>query len=237
MLPFPLEGDRALVSASHQPADLHILGKMHVIANLLSRKDQTLPTEWSLNLETTRHLFLLWGSPQVDFFATRWNIKLLTFVSLVPDPQALMVDALSLSWQKLWAYTFPLHQLLTKVLTKLRQSNAQLLLMAPAWPAQPWFPDLLDLSVDHHGQLPVMETLLKQPRSDRFHLDPGRHQLHAWKLSGDLSEKKPDSPEIQQRELQPPKLHPPSQSMTGNGAYSVLDVVDGKQILSLPLFP
>ena len=153
---------------------VHIPGNMNVIADLLSRQDQTLPTEWSLNLEITKHLFLLWCSPHMDLFETRWNAKLQTFASLVPDPQALAVDALSLSWQNLWAYTFPPHQLLTKVLTKLLQSNAQLTLVAPAWLAQPWFPDLLDMSVDHPRQLPVTETLLKQPRSDRFHLDPGR---------------------------------------------------------------
>ena len=172
---------------------VHILEKMNVIADLLSCQDQTLPTEWSLNPEITKHLFHLWGSPHLYLFATRWNTKLLTLVSLVPDPQALAADALSQSWQNLWAYAFLPHQLLTKVLTKLRQSNAQLLLVTPAWLAQPWFPNLLDLSVDHPRQLLVTETLLKQPQLDRFHLDLGRLQLHAWKLSGDLS-KKPASP-------------------------------------------
>ena len=184
---------------------VHILGKMNFIVDLLSRQDQTLPMEWSLNPVIVRCLFLLLGSPHEELFATRWNTKLPTFVSLVPAPLALAVDALSMSWQNLWDYAFPPYQLLTKVLTKLRQSNTQMLLVAPAWPAQPWFPDLLDLSVDHPRHLLVMETLLKEPRSDRFHLDPGRLQLHAWKLSADLSVK-PDSSETQQRESQPPGL-------------------------------
>ena len=89
--------------------------KMYVIADLLSRQDQTLSTEWSLNPEITRHLFLLWGSPHVDLFATRWNTKLPTFESLVPDPQA---------------HAFPPHQLFTKVLTKLCQS----MLNCSLWP-------------------------------------------------------------------------------------------------------
>ena len=77
-------------------------------------------------------------APHVDQFATRWNTKLPTFVSLVPDPQALVVDPLSLSWQNLWAYAFPPHQLFTKVMTKLRQSNAQLILVAgPALVSRP----------------------------------------------------------------------------------------------------
>ena len=73
---------------------VHIRGKMNVIAFFLSCQDQT--TEWSLNPEVTRHIF-----HYVDLFATRWNARLPTFVSSVPDPQALGVDALSLPWQDL----------------------------------------------------------------------------------------------------------------------------------------
>ena len=70
--------------------------KINVIANLLSCQDQTLPTEWSLNQDITRHLFSHGGSPQVDLFTTRWNTKLPTFLSPVPDPWVLVVDAFSL---------------------------------------------------------------------------------------------------------------------------------------------
>ena len=46
-----------------------------------------------------------------------------------------------------------------ELLTKLHQFNAQLLLVALAWPTPPWFPDLLELSIDHPqttlvGQVP-----------------------------------------------------------------------------------
>ena len=58
---------------------VHILGKMNVIGDLLSRQGHTLPTEWSLNQEITRHLFCLWGSPHMDLFAARWNTKLSNF--------------------------------------------------------------------------------------------------------------------------------------------------------------
>ena len=201
---------------------------------MLSPQCQTLPTEWSLNPGITKHLFLLLGSSHVDLFATRWNTKLPTIVSPVPDPQPLAVDTLCLSWQNLWIYAFPSHQLLTKILTKLHQFNAQLLLVAPAWRAQPWFPDFLYLSVDHPRQLPATDTLLKQPRSDRFHLDPVRLQLHAWKLSTDLSEKPSFSSDAAER-IAAPRLHPPSPSMTENGAFSFICHL--VQILSLPLFP
>ena len=71
--------------------------------------------------------------------------------------------------------------------------------------AQPWFPDLLDVSINQPQPLLVTETLFRQLPSDRFHLDPGRQQLHAWRLSVDHLVR-PDSPGRQQRGLQPQAL-------------------------------
>ena len=121
---------------------------MNVSADLFSHLDQTLPAEWSLNPEVTRHMFHLWGSPLVDLFAIWWNTKLPNLVSPLPDTSTLAVNSLCLPWQNLWPYVFPPHQLLTEVLTKLCQSNTELL-VALVWPAKPWFPDLLELSIDH----------------------------------------------------------------------------------------
>ena len=56
-------------------------------------------------------------------------------------------------------------------------------------------------------------------------------------LGGPHSSEDEVSPGMQQRELQPPRLRPPSPSMTENGTFLVLGVVDGKQILSMSLFP
>ena len=83
---------------------VYIPGKINVIANLLSRQNQTLPTEWSLNLEIMKHLFHLWGSPPVNWppdGTPSFQPSCLGFqVSLAGD-------TLFLSWQNLWAYAFP----------------------------------------------------------------------------------------------------------------------------------
>ena len=160
---------------------IHIPGRMNIVTDLLSRQDQTLHIEWSLNPEVMRYMFHLWGFPHVDLFATRLNAKLPTFVSSVADPQALAMDALCSMAEPVGVY-LPSHELLTKILTKLLQSNVELL-VAPAWPAQPWCLDLLDMSINYPQRLLVME-ILRPLQSDRFHIDPGRLQLHAWKLSG-----------------------------------------------------
>ena len=56
----------------------------------------------------------------MDLFATRFNNKLPHRVSLVPDPQAWAVDALSLSWEDLDPYSFPPAAILGKVVEKLQ---------------------------------------------------------------------------------------------------------------------
>ena len=76
---------------------------------------------WSLHLTVVRALFDLWGCPHVDLFDTRLNCKLDIFVSPMPDPQVWVVDALFLSLAGLWAYPFPPHQIMAKVLHHLQK--------------------------------------------------------------------------------------------------------------------
>ena len=85
----------------------HIPGRLNVIADKLSRQKQVIQTEWSLHQETFDLLCQTWHSPLVDMFATRYNCKLVQFVSPIPDPKAWSVDALTLSWEDLVMYLFP----------------------------------------------------------------------------------------------------------------------------------
>jgi hypothetical protein len=82
----------------------------------------------------------------LDLFATSLNHKLETFVSPVPDPLSFAVDAMSLSWDGMFAYAFPPFSFLLQVLLKIKQSDCKIILIAPAWPRQAWFPELLLLS-------------------------------------------------------------------------------------------
>ena len=214
---------------------VHIPGRLNVIADLLSRDNQILPTEWSLHPAVVKALFDLWGRPHVDLFATRLNHKLEIFVSPMPDPQAWAVDALSLSWRGLWAYAFPPHQIMAKVLHHLRESQCELILIAPAWPRQPWFADLLELSVETQRELPLWDKLLKQPTGTRFHLDPSMLHLHAWRLSSRGSET-PASPRTQLPAYPLRSLSPLTSSMKESGKLSCPGVETEALWRSLPLF-
>jgi hypothetical protein len=50
---------------------------------------------------------------------------------------------MSLSWDGMFAYAFPPFRFLLQVLLKIKQSDCKIILIAPAWPKQAWFPELL----------------------------------------------------------------------------------------------
>ena len=94
----------------------HIPGCLNVIADHLSRPNQLIPTEWSLHPRIVRRIFRVWGTPEVDMFASLSNSHLPRFLSPIPEPRALAVDALSQDWQGRSMYIFPPFPLLYKVM-------------------------------------------------------------------------------------------------------------------------
>ena len=95
-----------------------------------------------------------------------------------------------MNWENLWAYAYPPTAILTKVIEKVRAANCELILIAPAWPSQPWFTDLLDLSIEDPLRLPLIDKLLKQTGKSMFHTNPGHLNLHAWRLRNRTSQVK-----------------------------------------------
>jgi hypothetical protein len=161
----------------------HIPSSRNVLADALSRRKPLL-TEWSLNPSVFRCLLRLVPRLSVDLFATRLNHQLSQFVSPCPDQRALAVDALSIPWDFQGVpYAFPPPKILPLVLRKIREEEIPLVLVvAPFWPRQPWYPDLVELSVAHAFSLPQIPSLLQQV--GWVHPNPGLYALHAWMLSG-----------------------------------------------------
>ena len=125
--------------------------------------------------------------PMVDLFATQFNNRLPVYVSPVKDPCAWAVDALSLSWTGLMAYAFPPLPILPKVLRKARMDRPCLLLVAPRWPAQHWFPDLLSMAQPLPLPLHLRNRDLIQPRSGIVHANASILDLHVWHVCDNLS--------------------------------------------------
>ena len=101
----------------------YLPGQINVLADLLSRRDQAIATEWTLHRQVAKALLSAWGSPSIDLFASRLNAQLPVYCSLVPDDQAALEDAFQHSWDNLDVYVFPPFALLEKVLSRVRQSR------------------------------------------------------------------------------------------------------------------
>ena len=125
-----LQSKQWLLRASFLP------GAKNVIADSLSRKDQVIPSEWSLNPLLVKRIFKVWETPMVDLFATKRNAKLSMYVSPISDEQAWAEDALSLNWTDLITYAYPPSSIMTKVLEKIIQERCLVILITSAWPTQ-----------------------------------------------------------------------------------------------------
>lgn len=103
--------------------------------------------EWTISVHIRAQLFVHFGEPDVDLFASRSNRIVPTFVSWTRDIEAYAVDAFSVSWNEFCRpYAFPPVSLISAVLDKLYYSgNTVLLLVFPVWPSQPWFASLLHM--------------------------------------------------------------------------------------------
>ena len=96
--------------------------RQNVIADKLSMLGQTIQTEWP---EVFQAICSQWHQPQLDLFVTRFNNKLPQLVSPLQDSLAWTVDALSLPWEDLDPYAFPLVGILGKWWKSCRTTRAR----------------------------------------------------------------------------------------------------------------
>ncbi len=122
----------------------HIPGLLNRGADMLSRR--RIPQgEWRLHPESVRMIWNLYGEAEVDLFATSENAHCPSFFSLSHSP--LEGDALTARWPTAKLYAFPPIKILPLVLCKIREERASVILIAPNWPNQTWFPDLTELLI------------------------------------------------------------------------------------------
>ncbi|KAJ1083692.1 hypothetical protein NDU88_003847 [Pleurodeles waltl] len=74
--------------------------------------------------------------------------------------------------------------LILRVLRKVRQDQAQVILVAPDWPRRVWYTDLLQLSQCPPLRLPLRADLLSQSQRQVLHPHLQSLHLHAWRLNG-----------------------------------------------------
>ena len=175
----------------------HLPGSCNIETDRISRRlfDSS---NWRLDHSVFQKLVSLWGPFDIDLFAARHNSQLPQYFSYMLNPEALAMDALAQSWEGLSLYAFPPFSLIGRILQKMRQEQVkELVLIAPAWQSQVWYPQLLSQLVDFPHLLPLSHSLLLNPLGQPHPLVlEGTLLLAAWRVSGIQS-----NPETFQRRL------------------------------------
>ena len=76
----------------------HIPGIHNTLADIASRKFQD-SAEWMLKPNCLRKISDIFGTPEIDLFASRLNKQLDVYASWMPDPDSTIIDAVSISWR------------------------------------------------------------------------------------------------------------------------------------------
>ena len=111
-------------------------GKENVRADTESRtmKDRS---DWMLHLSIFQRVLHHFPYLEIDLFAKRPTYQLPRFYRWRPDPLAEATDAFLQKWRWVRRYANPPWNLVGRVLAKLEEQAADLILIAPVWPSQP----------------------------------------------------------------------------------------------------
>ena len=173
-----------LLSATHIP------GIKNVEADRESRLHKKSHSEFMLNPEIFERLQKIWGKVSIDLFASRMNFQVENYFSWKPDPGAKAINALSQNWETIeLGYAFPPFSIIGKVLKKVQEDQADIILIVPVWPTQPWFSKVLRLIIDCVFLLPRAKNTLIQMHGLES-LTKKNLQLMACKLSGNIYKRK-----------------------------------------------
>ena len=64
-------------------------------------------SEWMLSKNIFNHLTECFGVPEINVSTSRFNKQLHRYVSWMPDPDVLYIDAMSISWENHFVNLFP----------------------------------------------------------------------------------------------------------------------------------
>lgn len=201
---------------------VHIPGVQNVEADLASRTQYAVETEWSLNQAVFEQVEEQFGPFDIDLFASRLNNKCSKYYSWKPDPGAEKIDALAHIWPKTKHYAFPPFSIIGHILHKLALEGGDLTLVAPLWPTQTWFGPLIQLLVRTPALLPATPHLLHLPQ-DPSAQHPLYRKLHlaVFKISTNTSRQRDFLRRLPTLSCSHGDLQPlPSMGHTGNSGQT-----------------
>ena len=164
-----------LLSAQYLP------GEENVRADAESREMRD-RSDWKLSPSIFRKIQGHFPDLSIDLFASRLTFQLPRFFSWRPDPLAEATDAFLQDWRGEKAFANPPWNLVGRVLMKVEEQAADLVLVAPVWPSQPWYPKMLSLLASAPMRIPPgKEAMVQVGEVPLPELAP---PLAVWHISG-----------------------------------------------------
>jgi ribonuclease HI len=166
----------------------YLPGIQNTQADALSRqKDKS---DWKLNPIIFKELDSMWGPHSIDRFASHLNKQTRRFNSLRNCPEAEAIDAFQQCWKHDVNWVNPPFSLLPRVINLLlEQDLPQATVIAPRWPAQPWWWDLC-LIAEECIEIPNnRETFLPGFLGNVEPLKNPKWRVFAFRISGSNKQK------------------------------------------------
>ena len=175
----------------------HLPGVSNVIADTESRtvRDRC---DWMIHPHLFSQINRKFGPLEVNLFASRLTHQLERYFSWRSDPAAEATDAFTQSWSQFQGFANPPWCRLLPTLVKIQREQATVVVVAPLWRTQPWYPLLLQLLIEIPLLIPAKENIVISPTQQEFIMpaiscqesrEIRRHFRRSFKTSGILLEK------------------------------------------------
>lgn len=151
---------------------VHLAGIENKVADQLSR-DKEAWTEMELTWETWESIDGALGPHTIDAMASSINAKLPRFISWTPEAKAEQTNFFVAEIDPREAvFLFPPDAIIARTLHRIKElALHRVTLVAPWWPAQPWFPTLMNMMttlpffINHHPSVSLPRILVAQGKS------------------------------------------------------------------------
>ncbi|KAA6370693.1 MAG: hypothetical protein EZS28_033779, partial [Streblomastix strix] len=121
----------------------HLPGVRNEIADALSRLSRA--GDYKLKEKIFRQICLQMNlNPTIDLFSHHFNNLLPRFMSTIRGHGETAIDALNKTWKKELPWIHPPILLLPAVLKKIREEQFEAMIIAPLWPGQIWYTELVN---------------------------------------------------------------------------------------------